>query len=92
MANTMTPNYLYVNQAEAMYAQPHLRDAYLHAVEECQKRPIYFMTLPTGTLQACVCEPLLNDKTNLLHREHPDGSLGSWKTVRYNGSRKSQHQ
>ena len=84
------PNYLYQKYAEELYPEwEDEREEYLAAVAECKARPAYHITLPTGTLQPCICEPLLNDKTNLLHKLYPDGNLGSWKKVR--SGRGSKH-
>lgn len=80
--------HLYRNYVADLYpgtsqAAQVLRSRYLQKVVECQRAPVYHITLPTGTLYPCLCEPLLNDKSNLINEDHPEGSLGSWKTVRH---------
>jgi hypothetical protein len=87
-----SPNYLYRNHAVELYpgtsqAAQALRARYLQKVEECQRVPAYQVILPTGTYVPCLCEPLLNDKTNLINEDHPEGSLGSWQTVRHSRRR-----
>lgn len=91
-----SPNYLYRNRALELYpgtsqAAQALRSRYLQKVQECQRAPAYQIVLPTGTIITCLSEPLLNDKTNFLNEDHPEGSLGSWQTVRRERAPKRRH-
>ena len=94
-------NYLYKKNAEVLYpfneaktnvkAMLAARHCYLQKVQECQQSPAYNIMLSTGTHLPCRCEPLLNDKTNLVNQEYPDGSLGSWQKVTYRRVRESKN-
>jgi hypothetical protein len=95
-------NYLYQKNAEALYpfneaktnvkAMLAARACYLEKVKECYRAPAYKIMLPTGTHLPCLCEPLLNDKTNLVNQEYLDGSLGSWQKVTYRRVRQAKNQ
>ena len=57
------------------------REDYIAACIECERNPTYFIMM-SGVPYPCICEPLLNDVDNSLHKDHPGGALGSWQKVK----------
>ena len=63
------------------------RQDYIAACIECERNPTYFIMM-AGVPYPCICEPLLNDVDNSLHKDFPEGPLGSWQKVKNHKQRR----